>query len=122
MDTGLALTISESIYLIFMFFFFRTSYSFSSTHQDNATSLLGTWFIHNTGHRENKVCLFGKIMAFIYIILIFGRYYSKDTNVAYFTIVFSIISVILAYLMNLNVLIYICPLALTEFYILYYGL
>ena len=121
MDASLNITIFESLYLVFMFFVFRTSYSFSSIQQDSKTNLLGKMFIHNSGHNENKICLFGKIMAIIFINLIFVRYYFiKDKTIALVcSLVFYSISIPLAYIMNWNALIYIFPLLFTESFILY---
>lgn len=118
----LFITILESVYLLFMFFIFRTPYSFSSVSQDSSTKSLGKMFIHNTGSTENKICMFGKIMAIIAIILGFVRYYfikDNKTVIQYSSIAFASICAILACIMNLNALVYISPLLLSEFYILH---
>jgi len=122
MDNILIITILESVYLLFMFFIFKTPYSFSSTTQDTKTSALGQMFVHNTGSTENKICVFGKIMAVIATILGFVRYYyikDNKTAIIYGSLAFAGTCIVLAFIMNLNALVYISPLLLTETYILY---
>lgn len=118
-------TVIESVYLIYMFFFYKTNYSFSGASFEKQTQSIGSLFIHDTGRYENKICQFGKIMAFVAIGLAFVRLFiltrfpeSKNRLIKW-TVVFDIICVILAAIMNLNALVYILPLLIGEFYILF---
>lgn len=119
------ITIVESVYLLYMFFFYKTKYSFSGASFEKQTQSIGSLFIHDTGHYENKICPFGKMMAVIAIGLAFIRLFvllhfteSKNRCIKW-TIVFDVICVILASIMNLNALVYILPLLIGEFYILF---
>ena len=115
----LVITFLEIFYLLFMFFFFETSYSFGSAIFDKQVQNIGTFFIHDTYTCENKICIFGKFMALIAIILALMRCYERR-NTFTFNLIFDIICVILAALMNLNALVYIIPLILCEIYILFF--
>ena len=115
----LLITFIEIIYLFYMFFLFETSYSFGSAIFDKQIQNIGTFFIHNTNNYENKICIFGKFMAIIAIILALIRCYERR-NTFTFNLIFDIICVILAALMNLNALVYIIPLILCEIYIMFF--
>ena len=108
-----------------MYYFFKTSYSFSGASFEKTTESLGQMFVHNTGHYENKICVFGKIMACIAIILASIRAYllikhpSYRRSVIYTTIAFDLLCISLAFAMNLNALFYILPIVGLEIYLLY---
>lgn len=114
------ITLIESIYLLYMFFYFKTSYSFDLAIFDKETQNLGNFFIHDTGYNENKICKFGKYMAVVAIILAWLRVYywntDKDSMITY-TIRFDGLCLILALLMNMNAVVYILPLIIGEYYI-----
>ena len=112
------ITIFETIYLLYMYFIFKTSYSFDSAIFDNKVQNLGYFFIHNTSINENKICKFGKLMAVIAIILAFIRLDYPKESTQYITILFSVICLFLAFIMNMNAFIYILPLVICEIYIL----
>ena len=81
---------------------------------------MGSLFVHDTGRFENKICLFGKFMAIFAIILAFIRLFSNNTPSLYYkTLIFDIICLLLAFIMNLNALVYIIPIILCEIYIIY---
>ena len=124
MNSVLLTTVAESLYLFYMYFLFETKYAFTSAILDKQTQLLGQMFVHNTGVKENKVCLFGKCMAIVAIGLAFFRVYATRTYstnaIFYWTIVFDLLCVSLAFLMNLNAFVYILPLIVGEVYILQY--
>jgi hypothetical protein len=117
------ITLIESIYLIYMFFYFKTSYSFDLAIFDKETQNLGNFFIHDTGYNENKICKFGKYMAIFAIILAWLRVYywnsNKETIITY-TIRFDALCIILALLMNMNAVVYILPLIISEVYLIQY--
>jgi len=120
MHTLWLLTILESVYLLYMFFVFKTKHEFSLAPLDRATQSLGSMFVHSTGVYENKVCLFGKYMA-IFAILFFvfrtyclRRFPNMKSTLLWSTIVLDMIYVLLAFFMNWNVLLYVLPLLLVE--------
>jgi len=117
------LTCLESIYLYYMFFIYKTKYSFNFALYDKEVQSMGKFFIHNDGQFSNKICIFGKYMAIIAIILAWIRVYTfnnsnSKNNIFDITLGFNIICIILALLMNLNSFVYIIPLIFTEYYIL----
>ena len=97
-----------------MFFLFKTNYSFNYAIFDRHVQSMGDFFVHNY---ENKICMFGKFMAILAIILAWIRVYINK-NVYKYTIIFDLICITLAFLMNMNSFIYIIPLIFTELYIL----
>ena len=114
-----SITYFESTYLIYMFFLFKTRYSFDFAIFDKEVQSINPFFIHNTGFYENKICSFGKIMAIIAVILAYLRVYNRNNkNVVTYTIGFDVICITLALLMNFNAVVYILPLILTEYYII----
>ena len=113
------ITFVESVYLFYMYFLFKTNISFSSAIFDKHIQNSGSFFIHDTNTYENKICGFGKIMAIVAIILAFLRiYYIKSDSIIYKTIIFDVICLSLAYLMNLNAFVYVIPIILSEIYII----
>ena len=113
----------ETIYLIYMYFIHKTNFSFNSAIFDKQVNSMGSFFIHDTGYYENKICPFGKFMAIIAVILLWIRYYYLINTENYsniiikITIIFNLTCVILAGLMNLNALVYIIPLIISEIYV-----
>ena len=107
-------TILESLYLLYMFFVYKTNYSYASLFEPQVVDIV---FVHDTGVYENKVCLFGKAMAILAIGLAFVRAYFQ-TPATLWTILFDGVCILLATLMNTNALLYILPLVLGEAYIL----
>jgi hypothetical protein len=119
MDSNLL--IIETIYLIYMFFIFKTKYSFNSAVFEKETENLGSLFVHNTNVYENKICVFGKFMVIISIILAWFRFSElkrKPENyrmILIISIFYYIVCITLALLMNLNAFVYIIPLIIMEF-------
>lgn len=110
------ITVIGSVYLLYMFMLFKTNYSFGTAAFDKATQALGPVFVHDTGEYENKVCLFGKIMACLAVIIwavrgIMGR------RAVIPAVIFDVVSLFLAYMMNLNAFVYVLPLVFSEFYL-----
>lgn len=107
-------TVIESLYLLYMFFIFKTTHSYSSALFDS--HIQGFALLrHNTGAYENKVCLLGKILAVVAVLLFFLRL-TKRIPPSY-VIVFNIFCIFVALLLNLNAFIYICPLIFSEMWI-----
>lgn len=117
-------TAIESAYLLYMYFVFQTTYSIRGAPLEKQTQALGNYFIHDTGRYQNKVCVFGKVMAIIAVLLALVRMNLLISNPATkktvigLTITFDIICLGLAYAMNLNALVYLLPLLPLEVYLL----
>lgn len=123
MSTILFFTVLESIYLFYMYFLFQTKYSFSSALFDANVQSLGSMFVHNTGVTENKVCMFGKFVALLAIGLAFLRVYALQNgyskrSLLILSLVFDIVCLVLAALLNCNAFLYVLPLIFVELYIL----
>ena len=114
------ITLFETTYLFYMYFLYKTNYSFNYAVFDTQIQSIGNFFVHDSKYYENKICMFGKYMAILAIILAWIRvYYINICNKIYtYTILFDITCIILALLMNINAFIYIIPLIFTEIYIL----
>ena len=119
----LILTTLESVYLLFMYIFYKTNYTFAEAKYDKQTQSLGPLFVHDTGSYENKVCMFGKIMAVIAVCLAYLRlFYLKSQNnksIIITSVLFNSTCVFLAYMMNFTAFIYLLPLVLSESYFLF---
>ena len=119
------LTLIESIYLLYMFFIFKTKYNISTAFFDKEIQSINPIFIHNSNKYENKICLFGKFMAVIAIVLVYLRLNIYNTSnvsndlLVYTTVIFDCICIILASIMNTNALVYITPLIICEIFIVY---
>jgi hypothetical protein len=119
----LIVTIIESVYLIYVFFIYKTQYSVGKAPYESETQSLGSMFVHDTGKYENKICLFGKIMAIIAVILasiriyILTRFPEYKKNLLIITVVFDALCLTLAYNMNLNSFVYLLPILLGEIYL-----
>jgi len=117
-------TIISSVYLLFMYCIFKTEYSFSGATYDKAVQSLGAAFVHDTGVYENKVCMFGRIMAVVAVIWWLLRYFIIINYPAYksaalwITVGFDITGLALAYIMNLNAFVYLLPLVFMELYVI----
>ena len=124
MNKTIITTFIESVYLVYMYFFFKTTYSFNGASFEKETESLGQMFVHNTGKYENKVCMFGKIMAALAVFLASIRANLLLTNPTYrktiilATIGFDVICLSLAFMMNLNAFAYVLPIVLAEVYLL----
>ena len=117
-------TFVECAYLLYMYFLYSTKYSFGEGTYDKATQALGSFFVHDTGEYENKVCVFGKGMAILAVFLAVFRVYTLSYcsdcvfSIRVWSILFELICCSMAYVMNLNAFFYILPIAFVEFYIL----
>jgi hypothetical protein len=123
MDSLKIITILESAYLFFMYFLYKTTYTFDKARFDKQTQALGPLFVHDTHTYENKVCLFGKIMALIAIGLAAARlYYVKNLSLNAIiagTSIFSLTCLFLAFHMNYTSFVYLIPLMISEPIVLY---
>ena len=119
--------IIESIYIIYMWNFFKTTYSFHNIWETNLMSIpsIPQFFKHQIKNTEysNKICPLGNLSAYllaIWIILIkiiTPRHLSKKSQqyLKTATKIIFIITAILAFIMNLNAFIYLMPVFIYEF-------
>ena len=113
------ITIIESVYLLYMFYIYKTKFSFNSAIFDKEIQSWSSNFIHNSNKYENKICNFGKLMAVIAVIFAFYRLdllqnFQNKLPVLYGTIIFDITCIFLSIIMNMNAFIYILPLIIGE--------
>ena len=118
------ITFIEIGYIIFMWNYFKTNYSFHNLWEAPLMkhTEMPNFFKHtiNTNHYESKICPLGNVAAFGLAIWVFFRdiYFTKTSlrkeiskiNIYIFTIVF-----ILSFVMNLNAFIYFIPIFIYEF-------
>ena len=100
------ISILESLYLIFMFHYFKTSINFSKGSFDS------DFFHHSLGkQRELRICPFGRVAIFGLIFILISRHfiiYPKK-----FIIFVWVITVLLS-TMNMNAMVYLLPIELVE--------
>ncbi len=108
----LFISITESIYLIYTFYFFHTTLDFNLTHHkyfDNIKILK-----HLQGNEKGlRICLFGRIILPIFICFLLLRNYHPFLNQYWLSII--IISFILS-LLNMNAFVYLLPIWVIEIY------
>jgi hypothetical protein len=109
----LIVSILESLYLVYMFNFFKTTISFHHPFEILFTKF--DYFKHpiNTGSYENKICTFGKHLSYLgslYLILrnIVHKLQKINKSIVY-------ISIFLSFIMNINSFIYLVPIFITEY-------
>lgn len=118
-------SVIEAIYLIYMYNFFKTTYSVHHPFEMFITGSLD-YFKHPiaTGKYQNKICPFGKQVSWIFGIYLIGRYwlkFYKITSIEKLCKINRYISygaITVSLLTNLNAFIYLIPILLFEF--LYY--
>ena len=105
---SLKISLIESVYLIFMFLFFKTTVDFNVLH-----SPTGWWFEHLVGdHYGLRICPFGRVAIFALIAILIVRHYIKIPQLYVNITLF--IAFILS-LMNMNALVYLIPIWLIEY-------
>lgn len=106
------ISIIESIYLIYMFYFFNTTTDFNlipHTYFDNIKILK-----HIQGNEKGlRICLFGRILLPFFIYFLIGRHYDPSLNQYWLSIM--IVSLLLS-LLNMNALVYLLPIWVIELY------
>lgn len=110
----LIISIFESVYLIYMFHFFKTSVDFNWNILPNFKNGI---FKHLVGNEYGlRICPFGRqaIFALIFLLLI-RNFYSKSEKLIFPALV---ISFVLSF-MNLNAVVYLIPVWLAEIWIKY---
>ena len=118
--TLLLITCIEWLYLIYMFFIFKTHYYIGPSILESYMTKMGSFFIHHTGRYESKICDLGRALVIVAILLSVIRLYVGVTECHSWTIFFIIFSLVVASLLNLNAFIYIIPLVCIELYIVFF--
>ena len=125
MSLLLVITLVEIIYLFYMFFIFKTTYSFNGATFESKMNAAGIFFKHNHNYDdhdnvpENKICGLGKAVAIIGIILAVLRLNYNKSNTFRFNLIFVLLCLFLATLLNYNAAVYIIPILLLEIYIMF---
>ena len=105
----LYISLIESIYLIYMFHFLTTTVDFNFME-----SPTGDFFKHAIGDEKTyRICPFGQYAIFLLIAILIGRNFLYISN---FFVITSIIIASLLSLMNMNALVYLLPVVITEAY------
>ncbi len=106
---NLKISVLESLYLIFMFLFFKTTGDFNVLRSPD-----GWWYSHLIGDEYGvRICPFGRIAIFALIFILIARHYIKISQD------FINISLVVAFvlsLMNMNALIYLLPVLSIEYF------
>ena len=106
---NLKISILESLYLIFMFLFFKTTVDFNVLRSPG-----GWWYSHLIGDEYGvRICPFGRVAIFALIFILIARHYMKIPQD------FINISLVVAFvlsLMNMNALIYLLPVLSMEYF------
>jgi len=102
-------SVAESVYLIFMFLFFKTSVDFNVIR-----SPTGEWFEHLVGDEYGvRICPFGRVAIFALIFVLLGRHYIKIPQ--YWVNVAMSIAFVLSW-MNMNAVVYLLPVFAIEYF------
>ena len=105
----LNISIIESLYLLYMFHFFKTSMDFNIL-----SSPKGWLFEHLIGDEYGlRICPFGRMAIFALIFVLIARHYFEIPE--NFMIFALLVSFVLS-LMNLNAVVYLIPIWLVEMY------
>jgi hypothetical protein len=114
MKNNLLTSILLSIYLIYMFLFFKTSIDFNIILGNFCNNLFlpkGKFFQHLVGNEKGlRICPFGRVAIFALILILIGRHFFKISKKTINIVLF--ISFILS-LMNMNALVYLVPVYLS---------
>ena len=104
----LKISILESIYLIYVFLFFKTNIDFNVFDTPK-----GWWFEHLIGDYYGlRICPFGRVAIFALIFVLLIRHFIKIPKL--YIKISLIISFILS-LMNMNAVVYLIPIWLLEY-------
>ena len=120
------ISIIEAVYIVYMWNFFKTTYSFHNIWETNLMSIpsIPQFFKHQIKNTEysNKICPLGNLSAYLLAIwiiitkIITPRHLSNKSqqNLKTATKMIFIITAILAFIMNLNAFIYLIPVFVYE--------
>jgi hypothetical protein len=120
------INVLEFIYILYMFVFFQTYYSIHHPLEYIINNHTASEFIKHpifSGIYESKICPLGKTLAKLsFIFFTFRIIYYLYYNITDSIVSFYIINVVLimSLMMNLNAFIYLIPIFMVEYYLLYY--
>jgi hypothetical protein len=113
-------TFIEAFYIIFMWNYFKTTYSFHNIWEAPLMDLkkMPTFFKHtvNTGKYESKICPLGNWSAFFLAAWVIFRDKINTKNINRFNKIIFFSVMILSFFMNLNAFIYFIPVFYYELY------
>ncbi len=108
----LLISIIESVYLIFMFHFFKTTCDFNMSHMQNYDSYE---LKHLKGEEYGlRICPFGRKVIVLLILLLLIRNFYEIPRVIFVSLV---ISFVLSLVMNWNAVVYLMPIWLIEYWL-----
>lgn len=125
-----AVTAVQSLYLLYMFFLFETEYDFDKAPLDSYIQSFGDFFKHSTTRTDdcvltdikqnricdNRICDMGRVVATLLVLFWGIRISARFVRLS---IGIDLFCLFLAYLLNLNALVYSLPLVFGEAYVLY---
>ena len=118
------LAILESIYIIYMWNFFKTSYSFHNFWELSLMSWdkMPSFFHHQPNTYINKVCPLGNLFAYLlavwvimYNIILTSRLKKKHPIISQLNTIIFGTTALIAFIMNLNAFIYLIPVFIYEY-------
>ena len=106
-------SISEAVYLVYMYIYYKTSYSIH--HPFEYMVVESDLWKHpiNTGAYENKICELGSYASIVGAILLIYRGLGNKTSVKLTRMIILTWSII-AFMANINAFIYVIPIILVE--------
>ena len=112
-NKNLLISLLESIYLIYMFHFLKTTTDF------NILASPQNWiFKHLIGNEEGlRICPFGRIVIIPFIIILILRNLSFISIPKYFMNMLLVLSFILSW-MNMNAVVYFIPVWIVEIFVI----
>jgi len=112
-NKNLLISIFESIYLIYMFHYFKTSFDF------NILASPQNWmFKHLIGNEKGlRICPFGRIVIIPFVIILLLRNLSFISISKYFMNILLALSFILSW-MNMNAVVYFIPVWIVEIFVI----
>ena len=122
MDEIALVTIAQSIYLLYMFFMFKTTTNFYGASLGDSLVRFGEIFVHTSSRNySNKICDFGRIMACVAVVFWIWRIdrFRKKRRAVCRSIAFDVLAISLAYCLNLNAFVYLFPVAFAEVFVLW---
>lgn len=107
------LSILEGVYLMYMYIFFKTTYSIH--HPFEYMVVKTDLWKHpiNTGSYENKICNFGKYMSVIGAILFIYRGFGNPVSSKVSKVII-ITWLMVSFMSNINAFIYVLPIVAME--------
>jgi hypothetical protein len=119
MNTLFIITSIEIIYLVYMFFFFKTDLYVGPSIAESYLNKVSQFFVHHTGNYESKICDLGRVLAIVAIGLSIVRLHIGLDKSRFWNFTFVVSSLLLASILNLNCLLYITPLLFLEIFLYY---